>query len=77
MKVLVIFLASIVLAGCYQSTTIHDIKNAVKICGNLDQVSEILVWFESSEAVICADLSEHRINTSTIQEATKRTLTSN
>ena len=76
-KLLVIFLASIVLTGCYQTATIRDIENAAKICGGLDQVAEILVAFESSEAVICADLSQHRINTSTIQEVTKRTLISN
>lgn len=62
MKLIMIFLTSIVLTGCYQTATIRDIENAAKICGGLDQVAEIRVAFDGTESVICINLKKIYIN---------------
>ena len=71
MKLIMIFLASIVLTGCYQTATIRDIENAAKICGGLDQVAEILVAFDGSEIVTCINLKQIYINSDSMLNAKK------
>jgi hypothetical protein len=58
MKKLVLILC-IALSGCmWQTVNSNDIRSAIRICGNMNEVVEISATFLGTETVLCENRKE-------------------
>ena len=71
MKSVIVLILASCLSGCYQSVHNEDIENAALICGGLDKVREINIFFTGIEGVICKNMDKTIINEAALKEAAK------
>jgi hypothetical protein len=71
MKSVIVLILASCLSGCYQSVHNEDIENAALICGGLDKVREINIFFTGIEGVICKNMDKTIINEDALKEAAK------
>lgn len=56
MKFLSILVVAFSLSGCfYQTVNQYDLKDAIKVCGSLENIAQINSGFGGDESVICND----------------------